>query len=110
MIIDGTNLEMIRGDTETITIEIDDETLKFIDGDVIHFTIKKSPYETVKVLQKIVTSFSDGVATISIAPQDTAELKFGSYWYDIQVTFSNGTVKTLVPPSTFKILTEVTYD
>ena len=41
MIIDGTNLEMIRGDTETITIEIDDETLKFIDGDVIHFTIKK---------------------------------------------------------------------
>ena len=54
---------------------------------------KKSPYETVKVLQKNSNLIFGWRGNNLDAPQDTAELKFGSYWYDIQVTFSNGTVK-----------------
>ena len=62
------------------------------------------------MLYKKVTEFVDGKALITIHPEDTAELKFKTYVYDIQLTRANGQVQTIVKPSQFVVGSEVTYD
>ena len=113
MKIQGTNLSMIRGDSEAIKVSCRDESgadVPLVEGDIVYFTVKKSTYTEEKTLQKIVTEFTEGVALISIFPEDTRELKTGSYYYDIQLTRANGQVKTIIPPSKFTINEEVTYE
>ena len=113
MKIQGTNISMIRGDSEVIKVSCRNESgvdVPFAEGDIVYFTVKKSPYTEEKILQKIVTEFTDGVALINISPEDTRELKPGAYYYDIQLNRANGQVKTIIPPSRFTINAEVTYD
>ena len=113
MKIQGTNISMIRGDSEAIKVSCRNESgvdFPFTEGDIVYFTIKKSVYTEEKILQKIVTEFTDGVALINISPEDTRELKIGAYYYDIQLNRANGLVKTIIPPSRFTINAEVTYE
>ena len=113
MEIQGYNISMIRGDTETIKISCKDAQgvdVPLEDGDTLYFTVKKSTNTEEKILQKIVTEFTDGIALITIFPKDTRELKIGSYYYDIQLNRANGQVKTIIPPSRFIINAEVTYE
>ena len=113
MEIQGTNISMIRGDSETIKVSCKDAQgvdVPLEDGDTLYFTVKKSTNTEEKILQKIVTEFTDGVALITIFPKDTRELKIGSYYYDIQLNRANGQVKTIIPPSRFIINAEVTYE
>ena len=37
-------------------------------------------------------------------------MRFRSYYYDIQLTRADGTVKTIIPPSMFTVKGEITYD
>jgi len=113
MKIQGTNISMIRGDSEAIKVSCEDAQgvgVPLEDGDTLYFTVKRSAYTEEKILQKIVTEFIEGVALITIFPKDTRELKTGAYYYDIQLNRANGTVKTIIPPSKFTINAEVTYD
>lgn len=112
MQISGTNISMIRGDSESIVVSctIDGTETAFVDGDTVYFTVKKYPTDTEKVLQKIVTTFTGGKAYIDIAPSDTKPLEFLQYAYDIQISFADGTVQTVVEPSRFTILPEVTFE
>lgn len=111
MWINGTHIAMIRGDTETLSISCTKDGEPYIEiGDIIYFTVKKSVKTEEKLLQKIITIFKDDKALIEIEPQDTKELKYGKYVYDIQLTKLNGEVKTLVHPSNFEIVGEVTYE
>ena len=113
MKIQGTDISMIRGDSEAIKVSCRNESgvdVPFAEGDIVYFTVKKSPYTEEKILQKIVTEFTDGVALITIFPEDTRELKPGAYYYDIQLNRANGQVKTIIPPSRFNINAEVTYE
>ena len=109
----GTDLAMIRGDSESITLSLKDgkAVIPFVTGDTVYFTVKRSPIVDEIALQKIVTEFNeDGNCIIEIAPNDTKDLEFGSYVYDIQLNRLDGTVTTIVPCSKFAILQEVTYD
>ena len=113
MEIQGTNISMIRGDSEAIKVSCEDAqgvNVPLEDGDTLYFTVKKSTNTEEKILQKIVTEFTDGVALITIFPKDTRELKIGNYYYDIQLNRANGQVKTIIPPSRFIINAEVTYE
>jgi len=106
-------ISMVRGDTETITIkktDINDNQVSFSDGDIIYFTIKKSIHDTNKILQKVVTTFIDGNALIEITHNDTKDIIYGTYLYDVQLTDKNGVVTTLIEPSRFYIQGEVTYE
>lgn len=109
-----TDLIMVRGDTESITVRRWNERLKvivpFTDGDIVRFTVKKDANTTAKVLQKVVTEFTDGDAIIDILPSDTKGLRFGTYVYDVQVTDGDGAVTTIIPFSRFVIREEVTYE
>lgn len=113
MEVNGTNLEMIRGDSEQLTIYREDSAgtqVDFETGDTVYFTVKTSVNVTEKLLQKTITSFTDGQAIVEIAPADTSSINYGTYKYDVQVSEAGGTVKTIIAPSDFKITGEVTYD
>lgn len=106
MKIQGTNITMIRGDSESITVTC--SPTSFSAGDTVYFTVREDAEEPI-VLQKVVTEFTDGQAVIGIQHADTEGMEFGDYVYDIQVTWANGTVTTLVPASRFRLNEEVTY-
>ena len=107
MIVSGTNLTMTRGDSECLEVTISGYELQ--PGDKLEMTVR--PYVGGRVLlHKEITEFEDNAANIPIWPEDTQSLNFGTYVYDLQLTFAGGTVKTIVKPSRFKIAQEVTYD
>lgn len=108
MIINGTNIAMTRGDTESMTVTLDDG-IGFVEGDIIELTVRVNPSSSTVELYKKVTEFDQGKARIDIRPEDTEGLIFRSYVYDIQLTRANGGVYTIIKPSTFEILPEVTY-
>lgn len=113
MKVNGSDLTMIRGDSETIVLSLkrDDVIIPFNQGDTVYFTVKRI-YDTEDLaLQKIITEFNeDGNCIIEIEPKDTKKLEFRSYVYDIQLTDSNGRVTTIIPCSKFVVGGEVTYD
>jgi hypothetical protein len=113
MTITGTNISMVRGDSEALTIILREENgdqIDFEDGDTVYFTMREALGDTVTILQKVVVGFLDGEAVIEIEPADTSSLFFKTYVYDIQWTRADGQIKTIVPASDFTILAEVTYD
>lgn len=109
----GKTLAMTKGDSETIKITVKNSAgvaVPLVDGDTVYLTVKTSTGETDKILQKVVTSFIDGEAIITIQPSDTKDLTVRAYVYDVQVTTSLGNVKTIITPSTFMLEAEVTYE
>lgn len=109
------DFEFVRGDTYSVKFQITDadkSVLVLEDGDELIFTMKTS-YKTNKAtLQKRlskgeITATEDGYYHITFSHLDTAELKYGTYVYDIQLmsedlvsTIALGSV-TLTEEATF---------
>ena len=113
MIIDGTDITMVRGDSESITVSCknpDGSVHPFEAGDMVYFTVKKDAYREETILQKIATDFTDGRAMMMIDPEDTRRLDFDVYKYDVQLTTASGRVTTIIPMSNFRATEEITYD
>ena len=114
MQISNTNISMIRGDSESITVAMQDSTgaaVPLVDGDTIYFTVKADTHTDAKIMQKIVTSFTDGKAIITIVPADTKDLPAPlECVYDLQLSKADGSVITIIRPSKFTIEGEVTYE
>lgn len=113
MIINGNNIQMIRGDSEAIGLEFvdkDGNPVNFNEGDVIYFTVKRTVNTERIAIQKKKKDLEGNKVEIEIKPSDTSELEFGKYVYDIQYNKADGTVKTIIPPSEFVINGEVTYE
>ena len=73
MQIIGTDIQMIRGDTESLSVRMveDGAQVSFEAGDTLYFTVKYNPDDTEKLLQKVITEFPGSEAVIHIAPEDT---------------------------------------
>lgn len=113
MKIEGTNIRMTRGDSEAIKVTVKDtlgNIIPLITGDTVYFTVRENLLNPTKIIEKVITDFDDGKAVINIHPQDTNNLRFSTYVYDIQLNLGNSTVKTIIKPSAFKVLAEVTHD
>ena len=106
MTIKGTQIRMTRGDSETLTVTLEDDS--FVEGDTVYMTVRPDVEEAIS-FQKVVTVFLDGAAVFGIEHDDTEGLDFGEYVYDVQLIRADGTVKTLVKPSKFILEEEVTY-
>ena len=112
MDIDGTNLSMIRGDSESLTISAQSDAtppvaLPFVTGDTVTLTIK-TKIDGTEILQYVVTSFDDGKAVFEFEPEDTAALKSKTYVYDVQYESAAGRVKTIIEASDFTLRGDVT--
>lgn len=111
MQIKGTNITMVRGDSETITVTMktpNADKVDFVNGDTVYFTVKDNTITKTKIIQKVITDFIEGTALISLVPEDTKGLRAKDYVYDIQLTRDGDIVTTIVKPSKFTVLGDVT--
>lgn len=105
--VQNNNIALIRGDSGAFTISITDtdcNAVTLADGDVLTFTLRRTPRSPTIVLQKTIT---DG--TLTINPSDTHDMPFGSYVYDVELRRADGYTDTIIPPHEFLLLEEVTY-
>lgn len=104
---DGT-IRLTRGDTARLTVPIinlvDHSEYVMQAGDALYLTVKKRATDREFLFQKKVV----GSNAIHIKPDDTSELSFGKYRYDIQITTAAGDVYTIVEPAVFEIMEEIT--
>ena len=129
MKIKESNIYLTRGDNANLTLDIQfDEQFEI---KKIFFTIKKSAESSVPVLQKKwiregvsqEVNLEDGIIkpdpesdifVVEFENEDTRDIKFGLYRYDIQVNYvdsddeSDERVLTVVKPSIFAIEEEIT--
>ena len=102
-------LHLTRGDTARLLLG---SVVNLVTGkeyilsadDTVTFTVKKTVYDTTPAVQITVP----GGAAIHIKPEDTKEMAFGNYLYDVQLTTADGDVYTVIPPTKFEVLKEVT--
>ena len=101
-------IRLTRGDTARLvtepTIGEGEEKQPYIvqKDDVLTFTVKKA-YNDEPLIEKKIT----GSTLFHIEPKDTAELAFGKYKYDVQITTPDGDNYTFIDDSDFVITNEV---
>ena len=112
--IKGTTITLTRGDTfiTNITLKRDGSTYTPVNGDRIRFAMKSPEMNARK------TAWTDDTVLVEKAipyntmqlkldPEDTKELDFGQYRYDIEITFANGDVDTFIENAVFILNPEV---
>lgn len=106
--IDDKTIKLTRGDTARLTVPIvnlaNNGEYTMESGDILYFTVKKTAKDSDFLFQKSAT----GSNSIHIRPEDTADLSFGKYKYDVQLTTATGDVYTVIEPSTFEVMEEIT--
>lgn len=111
MKIKGRSITMTRGDNEVLIVSLCNR--QFQEGDVVELTVRLSAGYGPSVIHKTVTDFTkkgaEGKAVFEFVPKDTQHLQFDTYSYDVQATFHDIGVKTIVRPSNFTIGRENTY-
>lgn len=90
-----------RGDTTTIVVAITaDGAPMDITDYTVRFVVKRDYTSVVAVITKttssgiVLTNPTAGELTITLAPADTEDLSPGTYYYDLELTSSTGSVGT----------------
>ena len=82
------NITMTRGDTLSFNVEVYDQNEDPITADTVFFTCKKRLVHDDNIFQKSLgagITQDDGLITVRVAPEDTAEVEAGLYFYDCQI-------------------------
>lgn len=113
--IEGTTITLTRGDSFPlqINIKVNGETYTPIQGDVVKFKLKRnlmdskhSRYLDDKPI--ICKQVPIDTMILELIPNDTKNLAFGKYVYDLEITFGvNGRVYTFINNAIFNIAPEV---
>ena len=103
---DTNKMTIIKKDTASFDIELDN--YMFTDGDEVIFTVNTDVELEEPILQKIVSHFEDGIATVSLTTEDT-DIEIGTYIYDVQVNTQDGRVDTVIGPAKFVVKGGVTF-
>ena len=106
---DDGSIELTRGDTARLSVSIQNdltgEDYIVSATDTLRFTIKRTVNDTTPYVKKEVK----GSTQFDIRPSDTRDLPYGKYVYDVELTTASGDVYTVIVPTAFKILKEVTW-
>lgn len=105
--INDKTITLTRGDSLAIKLDIfDSEGNAYTptSGDTIRFAMKKSYSDSACLIEK---QIPNDTMMLSLAPSDTKELPFGSYVYDIELTYESGAVDTFIDRATFRLTEEV---
>lgn len=96
-------IEIIRGDTATISVTITNkngDTIEFEDIDTLILTCRKMPSKSNEVLFKKTKEdfrFEDNKYKVDLKAEDTEQLKLDKpAYFDIEVTLKNGTRKSRI--------------
>lgn len=93
-------ITLTQGDSAELELKLHDKdggdvTLDAADTAVL--SLKKTIDDAEPVLQVKL----DTESQFCFKPADTLALSCGVYWYDVEVTLSDGSVYTVIPPSQF---------
>lgn len=106
---DEKNIHLTRGDSANITViitDMDGETYEIKATDTVLFTVKINCNTENIIIQKTI-----GVSgVISLLPEDTEDLKYGTYYYDVQLETQGGSVYTVLGVNKFILEKEVTFN
>lgn len=105
--ISGTKIMLTRGDTLKAHVSmIKQDGSEYVpqEGDSIRFAMKKSYSDSSVLVEKTIPN---DTLLLHLEPNDTKLLEFGSYVYDIELTYSNGDVDTFIDRSVFELTEEV---
>lgn len=112
--VTGTTINMTRGDTLRVQvgIEMDGETYTPAEGDSVAFYLKHAALNSKRTAFKdaeplLTKEVPTATMVLELDPEDTKPLEFGEYAYDLEITFSNGTVDTFINNATLTLLPEV---
>lgn len=113
--ISGTTISMPRGETFeaelTLTYKSTGEPYTPASGDTIRFGLKSvlnaARTEYIEDEPLVLKEISASDMVLSLVPNDTKELAFGTYHYDIEITFADGKVDTPINNALFYLLPEV---
>lgn len=104
--VNGTTITMTRGDTFKAYVAVYDgnRPYKPQEGDHIRFAMKQSIRD---VEPLIVKEIPVDTLMLVLDPEDTKDLDFGTYVYDIELTTALGDVDTFITKSQLNLTEEV---
>lgn len=106
-ILTGNTIQLTRGDTASLSVaifnEVTQEGYSVKENDTLRLTVK----ENVKSEQILIQKEVVGTNKLVIDPEDTKPLTFGKYTYDVELETEFGDISTIIEPSTFEVLPEV---
>lgn len=105
--VKGTAISLTRGDTCTIKIDIlDQDGMIYLprEGDVVRFAAKK---DFSKGAPAILKEVPIDTMVLKLDPEDTKQLEYGKYVYDVELTKANGDVDTFITKGTLALTEEV---
>ena len=107
--VSGNNrITLTKGDTFKAVITIsypDGSTYTPLEGDSVRFALKKSIDDSIEPI--ILRDIPIDTMLLVLNPEDTKNLEYGNYVYDIQLTKKNGDIDTFITASKFKLTYEV---
>lgn len=106
------SITMPRGDLETVSFKLESGETLYTDADEIYFTVKTTFNKTDYLIQKKLSDgtiilMSDNSYEFKIMPEDTDDLNYGKYVFDIEVVKNGSIKKTFV--GDFILTQEVTF-
>lgn len=100
------NITIVRGDSAEFDITARNKETKepydFQEGDTVIFTVKRSAKSSIALIQK------EGIQ-VRLRPEDTSSLPYGTYTYDVELTYADGYKDTFIQNKEFKIIGEETW-
>ena len=108
LIIDeDNNITLTRSDSCAVSLSVIDSEGESYDysSDLVQLTIKGSTNTQHVVIQKTITN-----DFFKITPEDTKDLDYGIYKYDVQLITQNNDVYTIIGPCDFILAEEVNYN
>lgn len=100
------NIALVRGDTLCFNIVMYGEIQSL---DAVYFTVKKT-INGENVFQKSIGDgvdlISEGIYAVRVAPEDTAELEIGQYYYDCEI--QDGSDRYTLTRGIFDLLYDIT--
>ena len=93
-----------RGDTAMLTFDFDGDIPP--NGTTCVITIKEHLTGKQYVLAKT-TEVENAQVSFEFAEEDTMNLSFGTYYYDLRLFYVDGSVVTPITPTAFRILSVV---
>lgn len=103
------NITMTRGDTfaRTLTLTKNGQTYTPQSGDIIRFAMAKAYKSNAGYKLLLNKVIPNDTLLWTIDAEDTADLGYGLYVYDLQITYADGTVETFANKKTITLTEEV---
>ena len=113
--VNKNHIYMTRGDTFIATVTLTDKEgneYEPVAGDSIRFALKHPQIKSDKMgyiddEPLILKTIPIDTLELQLDPIDTKPLPFGSYVYDIEITYADGSVDTFITTAAFDLLPEV---